>query len=155
MSRRDEIRMSEDEVRAFLEAQRTLVLCSNGKEGVPHPMPMWYALEPDGAVRMTTYAKSQKVRNLERDPRVALLAEDGESYAELRGVVLYGRVGLEADPERVLETLERVALRHGGGGGDRDALREGLRRQARKRVALRVAPERVVSWDHRKLGGAY
>jgi PPOX class probable F420-dependent enzyme len=155
-SRRTEIRLDPQEVRSFLEGGRTLVLCSVGHDGIPHPMPMWYALEEDGAVVMTTFAKSQKVRNLERDPRVALLVEDGESYGELRGVVLYGRAELVRETERVLDTLARVSRRYGpGAGADPGTLRAALRRQAAKRVALRIRPERVVSWDHRKLGGAY
>ena len=155
-SRRAAIRLSDAEVREFLEKGRTLVICSNGHDGVPHPMPMWYGLDPDGSVVMTTFARSQKVRNLERDPRVSLLLEDGESYGELRGVVVYGRAELERDVERVLDTLARVSSRYqAGAGADPKALRAALRGQAAKRVALRVRPERVVSWDHRKLGGVY
>jgi PPOX class probable F420-dependent enzyme len=155
-SRRAAIRLSDAEVREFLEKGRTIVICSNGQGGVPHPMPMWYGLDPDGSVVMTTFARSQKVRNLERDPRVALLLEDGESYGELRGVVVYGRAEIERDVERVLETLARVSARtQAGAGADPKALRAALRGQAAKRVALRVRPERVVSWDHRKLGGVY
>ena len=156
MSRRDAIRMSDPEIRDFLEASRTLILCSQGRDGVPHPMPMWYGVDPDGAVLMTTFAKSQKVKNLERDPRVSLLVEDGEAYGELRGVVLYGKVEIERETERVLDVLARVTGRYGDGrGADPGAMRDALRAQARKRVALRVLPDRIVSWDHRKLGGVY
>jgi PPOX class probable F420-dependent enzyme len=148
--------MTDEEVRDFLEAGHTIILCSIGRGGVPHPMPMWYALERDGAVVMTTFAKSQKVRNLERDPRVSLLGEAGEVYQELRGVVLYGRVELERDTDRVLDVLAGVSARQGAGAGaDPEAMRQALRAQAAKRVALRVRPERIVSWDHRKLGGVY
>jgi len=155
-SRRDAIRLSKDEIEKFLGNGKTIVVCSVGPDGVPHPMPMWYGLDSDGAVVMTTFAKSQKVKNLERDPRVALLLEDGDAYDELRGVVVYGRVELERDVERVLDTLARVSTRYqAGAGADPKALRQALRAQAAKRVALRVRPERVVSWDHRKLGGAY
>ena len=69
MSRRDQIRMSEDEIRSFLAERKTLILTSNGPDGFPHPMPMWYVLEPDGAIRMTTYSRSQKVLNLRRDAK--------------------------------------------------------------------------------------
>jgi PPOX class probable F420-dependent enzyme len=156
MSRRDAIRLSEAEIRDYLEASRTLILCSQGSDGVPHPMPMWYGVDQDGDVIMTTFAKSQKVKNLERDPRVSLLIEDGEVYGELRGVVLYGKVQLEHDTERVLDVLARVTQRYGTGeGADPAAMREALRGQARKRVAMRVHPDRIVSWDHRKLGGTY
>jgi hypothetical protein len=119
-------------------------------------MPMWYGVDEDGAVIMTTFAKSQKIRNLERDPRVSLLVEDGEVYGELRGVVLYGKVELERDTECVLDVLARVTERQGASeGADPGAMRDALRAQARKRVAMRVLPDRIVSWDHRKLGGVY
>ncbi len=153
-SRRELIRMTEDEQRRFLEAARTMVLCSSAKDGVPHPMPMWFALEDDGAVVMTTFARSQKVRNLERDPRVSLLVEDGETYGELRGVVLYGKAELEPATDRVLDVLARVSAKSTGASIGAEA-REGLRSTAEKRVAIRVLPDRIVSWDHRKLGGRY
>ena len=156
MSRRDAIRMSESEIRDYLETSRTLILCSQGSDGVPHPMPMWYGVDEDGDVIMTTFAKSQKVRNLERDARVSLLVEDGEVYGELRGVVLYGKVQLEHDTERVLDVLARVTSRYGTGErADPGGMRDALRAQARKRVAMRIRPDRIVSWDHRKLGGTY
>lgn len=157
-SRRDKIRMTDEETKRFLEASKTIILNSIGPEGVPHPMPMWYGLEDDGAVVMTTFAKSQKVRNLERDPRVSLLVEAGEQYDQLRGVVLYGKAELVHDTEAVLDVLSRVTERMGGGAaGDAppEALRAALRKTAEKRVAIRVRPDRVVSWDHRKLGGVY
>ncbi len=157
MSRRDQIRLSEQEIRKFLDESKTVILCSNGVNGVPHPMPMWFVRDDDGAILMTTFRKSQKVQNLTRDPRVSLLVESGEQYAALRGVVFYGRVEINPDTERVLDVLERVGPRYGAGGGDgdREALRRALRGQAEKRVVLRLRPERVVSWDHAKLGGVY
>ena len=158
-SRRDAIRMSEEELRHFLESSRTIILNSIGPRGVPHPMPMWYALEDDGTIAVTTFAKSQKVRNLERDPRVSLLVEAGEQYDQLRGAVLYGRAEIERDVEAVLDVLSRVSQRmeraQGRGDARPEALRDALRATAAKRVAIRVRPERVVSWDHRKLAGRY
>ena len=153
-SRRDLIRMSEDEQRAFLAGARTMILCSIGPEGAPHPMPMWFAVEDDGTVVMTTFAKSQKVRNLERDPRVSLLVEDGESYSTLRGVVIHGRAELDPGTDAVLDVLARVSERSTGAKIGAEA-RQGLRATAEKRVAIRVRPERVMSWDHSKLGGRY
>jgi PPOX class probable F420-dependent enzyme len=158
MSRRAQIQMTPAEARSFLERSKTAILCSVGPDGAPHPMPMWYALDDAGAVLMTTFAKSQKVVNLRRDPRVSILVEDGESYQELRGVVIYGKAEIEPETERVLDVLTKVSSRYTGGGGSgppAEALRQGLLATARKRVALRVAPERVVSWDHGKLGGVY
>ena len=156
MSRRAQIRMTDDEVREFLEQTKTLIICSIGKDGVPHPMPMWFALEEDGAVIMTTFTKSQKILNLKRDPRVTLLAEAGESYSELRGVVIYGKAEIDSEVESVFATLREVRLRMGTvPAEDSEAIREGLRASAKKRCLIRVDPEKVVSWDHRKLGGVY
>ena len=157
MSRRDQIRLSDDEVKEFLAGARTVIICSNGRDGFPHPMPMWYAVEEDGAIVMTTFAKSQKVKNLRRDPRVALLVESGETYAELKGVVVYGTAAIEEDTDAVLDVLERIAAKEGTAppNADPEAVREALRVTARKRVAIRIPPEKVVSWDHAKLGGRY
>ena len=156
MSRRAQIRMTDDEVREFLEQTKTLIICSIGKDGVPHPMPMWFGLEEDGAVIMTTFTKSQKILNLKRDPRVTLLAEAGETYSDLRGVMIHGTAELDVEVESVFATLRKVSLRMGTvPGEDSEAIREGLRASATKRCLIRVKPEKVVSWDHRKLGGVY
>jgi PPOX class probable F420-dependent enzyme len=150
--KRSQIEMSDAEVREFLERQRTIVLTSIGPRGFPHPMPMWFLLEDDGAVRMTTFRKSQKVRNLERDPRVSLLAEDGEVYAELRGVVIESRAELIRDTDLALDTMIGIA---GDDAPASEAARAGMRRIAEKRIVIRCKPERILSWDHRRLGGVY
>jgi PPOX class probable F420-dependent enzyme len=156
VSRRDQIRMSDEELREFLEQSQTIIICSIGKDGVPHPMPMWFGLEEDGAVVMTTFTKSQKIKNLRRDPRVSLLAEAGEIYSELRGVALYGVAELDTDPEKVLDVLQNVSARSSGvPATDAGAIREGMRASALKRCLIRVKPDKIVSWDHRKLSGVY
>jgi PPOX class probable F420-dependent enzyme len=156
LSRREQIQMTRGEIDRFLGAARTMILCSNGRDGAPHPMPMWFGVEPDGTVVMTTFTKSQKIRNLERDPRVSLLVEAGEKYDELQGVVLYGEAELVRELPAVLDILARVTGRTGGAPNVDDAvLRAGLEATARKRTGIRVRPTRVVSWDHRKLGGVY
>jgi PPOX class probable F420-dependent enzyme len=148
--------MTDDEVREFLDQTKTMIICSVGKDGIPHPMPMWFGLEDDGAVVMTTFTKSQKIQNLQRDPRVSLLAEAGETYSDLRGVVIYGNAEIDAEVESVFETLRKVSVRMGTvRAEDTEAVREGLLASAKKRCLIRVKPERVVSWDHRKLGGVY
>jgi PPOX class probable F420-dependent enzyme len=156
VSRRAQIRMSPEEVEQFLAASKTMILCSIGPDGVPHPMPMWFGVAEDGAVVMTTFTKSQKIRNLQRDPRVSLLVERGEVYAELQGVVLYGRAELLQGVEQVLDVLMRVTERSGGiPVGTEQEARAGMMATARKRTGIRVRPERIVSWDHRKLAGRY
>ena len=153
MSRRDQVRMNDEEIRAFLDQSLTIIINSIGRDGVPHPIPMWYAVEDDGAIVMSTYTKSQKIRNLKRDPRVSLLVEDGTAYAELRGILMYGVAELVQNVERVTDMLMAVSSRQGGAElGD---LRPQLRQSAEKRTGIRVRPDKIVSWDHRKLGDVY
>jgi PPOX class probable F420-dependent enzyme len=157
VSRREQIRMTDAELRDFLAKSQTIIITSINRDGTPHPMPMWYGVEPDGAIVMTTFTKSQKIRNIERDPRVTLLVEDGTVYAELRGVVIYGKAELVRDTDQVVEILARVSSKSLEGPNDaaRDDVRRAVRGTAPKRTGIRVRPERVVSWDHRKLGGVY
>lgn len=158
MSRRDQIRMTDAERSKFLANAQTIIICSLDPHGYPHPMPMWFGVEDDGAVVMTTFTKSQKIRNIERDPRVSLLVESGTVYSELRGVVIYGKAELVRDKEQVLDILARVSAKSAGGAGnapDPGALRKALMATVPKRTGIRIRPERVVSWDHGKLGGVY
>ena len=154
-SRRDQIRMSDEELRAFL-AEQWIVSCATiGPEGRPHLVPLWYVA--DGLeLRGWTYAKSQKARNLDRDPRATLQVEDGVQYNELRGTMLECDVEVERDPERVAGYGLALFRRYGRGGGElAPEVRTMVEAQAPKRVGLRFVPTRVVSWDHTKLGGAY
>jgi PPOX class probable F420-dependent enzyme len=150
-SRRAQIEMSEEELRVFLEEQSVMQVATVGPRGWPHVVPLWYV--PDGLeLRGWTFAKSQKARNLERDPRATVAIEDGVEYPELRGLMLECDVELERQTDRVVGYGEALADRYGGGS---EEMKEAFRAQARKRVGLRFVPRRVVSWDHRKLGGTY
>ena len=153
-SRRDQIALTPAEQREYLESSHTIILTTLDRQGYPHSVAMWYAVEPDGAVVMTTFRKAQKVRNVERDPRCALLVESGRTYEELKGLLIRGRASVEQDEEKVLDVLEKVHAKYGM-PGSADGMREAMRGQARKRVMIRIRPERVSSWDHGKLGGAY
>jgi PPOX class probable F420-dependent enzyme len=154
-SRRGQIKLSEEEQRELLEAERIAVVSSIGPRGWPHSMPLWY-VPRDGEVWVWTYAKSQKVRNLERDPRATLLIETGHEYTELRGVQIEAEAELIRDPDRVLDFAKELTVRYSEGidsvEGDAAAA---LEAQAPKRVAIHFHPRRVASWDHRKLGGTY
>ena len=153
MSRRDQIRMDDDEMREFLEQSRTVIINTIGRDGMPHPVPMWYAIEEGGEIVMASYTKSQKIRNLRRDPRLSLLVEDGTDYSELRGVLIYGAAVLVHDTEGVIDILTAVFARQDNPATQ--AARVGMRQTAKKRTGIRVSPEKVVSWDHRKLGAVY
>ncbi|MAE93695.1 MAG: pyridoxamine 5'-phosphate oxidase [Deltaproteobacteria bacterium] len=155
MSRRDKIRMADEEQEAFIGSAQTIIINSIGKDGVPHPMPMWFGVEDDGAIVMSTFTKSQKIKNLQRDPRVSLLIEDGTVYNELRGVVIYGTAELVSDTDEVVEILVKVNSKSLSSDADPEAIRQAVRGTAPKRTGVRIRPDRVVSWDHRKLGGVY
>ncbi|WP_163509384.1 TIGR03618 family F420-dependent PPOX class oxidoreductase [Fodinicola acaciae] len=152
MSRRAAITMSATEIADFLAEQRTIVVASIGPNGRPHLVPLWYW--PTGQVIETwTYGKSQKVHNLRRDPHATVLIETGDSYDQLRGVSLECDTVIDDTYDEVARIGLAMAQRYGG--ALTDAARTGVEAQARKRVLLRFTPTHVVSWDHRKLGGAY
>ena len=157
MSQRDAIRMSEEEVLALLDEERTVVCATNGRRGWPHLMPLWFVVRPTGdggapQLWAWTFAKSQKARNLERDPRATLQVEAGERYEELRGVMLECDVVVHRDVERIRELALELFERYGGVD---DGVRAMIDKQAPKRVALQFVERRRATWDHRKLGGGY
>ena len=146
--------MSDEELRDFLVEQRIVQVVSTGPRGRPHLMPLWYI--PDGfELRGWTYAKSQKARNLERDPHATVGVDDGVAYEELRGVMMECDVTLVHETDRVAEIGIALFERYGPGGELAPAAAEMVRSQAGKRVGLHFVPTRTVSWDHRKLGGVY
>lgn len=158
MSRRDQIKMTDSELATYLAKAQTIIISSINKDGTPHPMPMWFGVEPDGSIVMTTFTKSQKIVNIERDPRVSLLVESGGAvYSNLKGVVLYGKAELIRDTEQVVDILTRVSTKTLDNPDDktRDGIRNAVRGTAPKRTGIRIRPEKVVSWDHSKLGGVY
>jgi hypothetical protein len=164
-SRRELIQLSHDETLAFLDEERTLVCATNGVSGWPHLMPLWYVVRA-GELWAWTFAKSQKVRNLERDSRATVQVEAGEAYEELRGVMFECDVIVHRDLETVTALGMELAARYapaGDGDGHGGAaapeataqMREAFAAQAAKRVALQFAERRRATWDHRKLGGTY
>ena len=145
--------MTGEEVRAFLDEKMVMQCATNGPRGLPHMVALWFVADDGDELRGWTYAKSQKAKNLERDPRATLGIEDGVQYHELRGVMFECDVELARDPAEVekfgLELFARYA------GELNDDIRAMVAKQAQKRVGLTFRPTRTVSWDHRKLGGVY
>lgn len=149
--------MSRQEVAAFLAQERTVICATIGRDGFPHLMPLWYVIRGD-ELWAWTFAKSQKVRNLERDPRATLQVEAGSEYQELRGVMLKADVTIHRDDDRVaelgIELFERY--RAAGPGELDDDVRAMVLAQAPKRVALQFTERERATWDHRKLAsGVY
>jgi hypothetical protein len=158
MSRRDQIRMTDQELASFIENHRTVTCASVGPNGRPHLMPLWFCLR-EGRVACWTYASSQKAKNLERLPEATLQLESGDSYEELRGVMMECDVELLHDVDEVAAVGLALTLRYAPGdlGADDapDELRAFVAKQAAKRVAMVFEPTRTLTWDHRKLAGAY
>lgn len=165
MSRREQIQMTPDEVRSFLQEERTVVCATNGLHGYPHLMPLWYVLRPTGPgdepeLWAWTFAKSQKVKNLERDPRATLQVEAGTEYHLLRGVMLECTTELVTGIDDVTGLGLEIFARYSGpgegiDGAIPDEARVAVAAQAAKRVGLRFVEQRRATWDHRKLGGVY
>ena len=155
MSRRDLIKLTPEEIDAFLDEQRVMIATTNGVRGWPHSMPLWY-LARDGETWAWTYGKSQKVMNLERDPRTTILIETGDAYAELRGVMFETEVVLHRDPETVSKFARELGSRYSKETGvEGDAAEDAFALQVAKRVVMQFVPVRTTSWDHRKLAGTY
>lgn len=151
--RRSQIQMSDDEVWRFVEEGKSLQVATLGRDGMPHLTTLWFALV-DGRIAFETYKKSQKVVNLRRDPRIAILLEDGDTYNELRGVSISGRAELYDDPDEV-HPYAMAVMRRNQPEIPEDKIEDASRVLAAKRTAVVVIPERIVSWDHNKLAGGY
>ena len=150
---RDRVRMSDEETTAFLQDNLKVQVASIGRDGTPHLSTLFYVLH-EGLIAFWTYARSQKIRNLERDPRLSALVEDGTDYFELRGASITGRAELVRDRERILEIGSAVATRMVGAASFEELGeigRETVEKQATKRLAVLVHPEHVATWDHRKM----
>ena len=154
-SRRELIRMTAEEIRAYMEGQRRIILITNGANGLPHPVPMNFGLDEEGRVLITSFRKSQKVRNLERDPRATLLVESGMSYQELQAVIAYADAEIIDDPEQVRAGMNRIRAVEALSSSLSDTMDDQVRTSLAKRVLLRFTPFRYVSWDHGKLGEFY
>lgn len=160
MARKD-LSMTEDELLAFLrEGQKTLQVASNDHDGYPHIVPMWFLIA-DGKVVFRSFTKSQKIVNLRRDPHVAVLAEEGMAYEELRGAMIKGQAKLIEDTDYCLDLYVGLANRYSffagvaPGATPEAEVREYFASYAPKQTAVVVEPVEIVSWDYRKLSGAY
>lgn len=149
VNQRSLIKMTPEEVDAFLHERRPMTLCSINHDGSIHAVAMWYGYL-EGCVAFETKAKSQKAQNLRRDPRMTCMAEDGDHYEELRGVELVGRAEIVEDTDRMWELGVDLFERYQG--TYTEELRPFVEAMLHKRVVVKLLVDRVVSWDHRKLG---
>jgi hypothetical protein len=153
-SKRSQIHMTDDEVRAYLESERVLNIATLGPTGHPHMVAMWYAMVGGNPV-FWTFGKSQKVVNLRRDRRMTGLVESGDTYDQLRGVEMRGRGVIVDEYDDVLEIGKAVGVKYNGPSALGESALPFLEAQAAKRVGVVFEIEEIVSWDHTKLAGGY
>ena len=150
MNRRRQIQLSPEEQAAFFRAQRKAALATLDQHGFPHVVAMNYFAK-DGAFYMTSYGKAQKVVNIRRNPKVALMIESGNAYSELRGVMVRGHCEIIQGADAVRAAFAGMTEARGTTPSRPSAAGD----SAPKRVVLKITPQKVTSWDHRKLGGRY
>jgi PPOX class probable F420-dependent enzyme len=152
MPRKDDIQMSPDEIRNYLREGHTMTFVTNGPRGYPHAVAMFFTIDDELTIRMATYRDSQKVKNIERDPKVSLLVETGTAYSELRGVMLEGDAEITTDLEETVATMIEANAVTGSPLPDIEQIPQDVKlKMAGKRVLVRIRPSRFVSWDHGKL----
>jgi PPOX class probable F420-dependent enzyme len=149
-NRRQQIQLTPDEQAAFFRERKKAALATVDRDGYPHVVAMNYFAR-DGAFYMTSYGKAQKVVNVRRNPKVALMMEAGDEYSELRGVMIRGRCEIIEGEAAVRAAFEGRAVAQANPA----PVNPGAASSAPKRVVLKIVPEKIVSWDHRKLGGRY
>ncbi|TQL68445.1 PPOX class probable F420-dependent enzyme [Nocardioides albertanoniae] len=148
---RQSVQLTDAEIEEFLGSQLKVQVATVGSDGAPHLTTLFYVLD-EGKIAFWTYASSQKVRNLRRDPRVTCLVEDGVDYFELRGVSITGTARLVEDYDEIKAIGTQVMNRMAGGADLGEAGDDLVSKQAHKRVGIVIEPDKVASWDHRKLG---
>lgn len=151
--RRDAVKMNDEEIWSFIESQKTVQVATINKDGTPHVMPLWFAIE-EGRIVLETFTKSQKIVNLERDDRISILFEDGESYNELKGVSIKGRAELVRHLDEVHRLHMAVIVRNQP-EVPVELLEQATASMASKKTAILIEPERFITWDHSKLDVVY
>jgi PPOX class probable F420-dependent enzyme len=149
-SGRNAVKMTDEELTEFLETNMKVQVATIGPDGTPHLSTLFYVVE-DGNIAFWTYGRSQKIVNLRRDPRITCLVEDGEDYFELRGATITGKARLIEDHDEILALGSLVARRMAGGADLGELGDQIVAKQATKRVAVVVEPDRIATWDHRKM----
>jgi PPOX class probable F420-dependent enzyme len=154
-SRREQISMTPGEINQYLREQRRVIVVTNGANGLPHAVPMNYGLDDHDRVVITTFRKSQKVKNLKRDPRATLLVESGTEYNELKSVMAYCDAEIIDDPALVPQLMRLVRAEETMASSLSTSMNQQVGDSVPKRVVVRFSTIHAVSWDHAKLGAAY
>lgn len=150
VNQRDQIKMTPEEIDEFLRGVHTMNCATINHDGTIHLVAMWYGFL-EGCPALETKAKSQKVKNLRRNPQITCLIEEGKSYDELRGLEIVGTAEIVEDPERMFTLGISVFERHNGVQYTPE-MKPFVEQMLHKRVVVKIHADRYVSWDHRKLG---
>ena len=158
MARKD-ITMTPQEVQQFLSSNTVLEVATIGTDGWPHLAPMWYVMD-NGNIVFRSFTKSQKIVNLQRNPKLSVLVETGDDYSQLQGMMIKGTARLVTDPDYVITIYGGLAAKYPMINDtpvelDAAALDATFGRFAAKNTAVIVEPDKIITWDHTKLGGAY
>ena len=148
MSERERLRMSDEEVQELLDECWRIQVATLNPDGSAHLVPLAF-MQFDGQLAFWTDPKSRKVKNLRRDPRITCLIETGSEFEEFRAVQITGRATVIDEPETSLRAGETLFARYNGPLDDEQ--KAVVAQLVPVRVAVVVEPDRVVSWDHRKL----
>ncbi|PLK25750.1 pyridoxamine 5'-phosphate oxidase family protein [Novosphingobium sp. TH158] len=152
-SRRDLIRMTDEEAIAFLRSECKAVLGTIGKDGMPHMVTLYYGVDPQGRIVVTSFAKAQKVVNVERDPRATISVESGDTYHEIKSVMAQCSAEIIREYDEVREAMQYI--RSANPRPHTEEAQEQITASYTKRVVIRLTPQRLISWDHSKLEGKY
>jgi len=155
-SKRNTIALTPQEIRTLMETERVVQVASINPDGTPHLAPMWFILGDDDSISFTTYGRSQKIKNLERDNRVTLLTEAGHEYNEIIGVSIDGTAEVIREPQQTANIMKLIGLKHSDQMTNRtidtdSKSNEELPPAAYKRVVVKITPKRYRSWDHGKV----
>lgn len=152
-SRRDLIRMSDEESLAYMRTECKAVLGTIGSDGMPHMVTLYYGVDPEGRIVVTSFAKAQKVKNVERDPRATISVESGQAYDEIKSVMAQCHAEIIRDYDDVRASMQYI--RSANPRPHTEEAQDQIKASYAKRVVIRLTPYRFISWDHSKLGGKY
>ena len=153
LNRRDQITMNEQEMWQFIESQKTVRVCTLNKDCTPHLTAMWFAVVEHQIV-LVSFSKSQKIVNLERNPDMAVLFEDGIEYKDLRGVSINCKAQL-INKHDAVEAMEKAIVLRNQSNLNADEVDKLVKKNSKKKSIIVVTPEKVMTWDHRKLNVNY
>lgn len=153
-SRRDLIRMSDAESLSYLRSECKAVLGTISADGMPHLIPLYYGVDAQGRIVVTSFAKAQKIRNVVRDPRATMFVETGETYHEIKSVMAYCTTEVITDPAEVRANMNLIRTEHSVEQRSEQMV-EQITASYAKRAVIRLTPTRFISWDHSKLGKNY